>query len=81
MAHAQDVDCAVLARKAVGLSGAEIAAVCTEAAVCAMQEDVEAERVEMRHLLQALDQCKPRITQDMLDFYARYAQNCAVPAV
>ena len=49
MAHASDVDVKQLAAKARGLSGAEISAVCREAAVLAMQEDVNALRVEARH--------------------------------
>lgn len=79
IAHASDVDTDVLAERAVGLSGAEVVAVCREAAILAMQEDTSAEQVEMRHFEAALKGYKPRITTEVIQFYKNYAKSCGIP--
>ncbi|XP_067314240.1 ATPase family gene 2 protein homolog A [Pseudorasbora parva] len=53
-------------------SGAEIAAVCREAALQALQEDISAERVTLTHFHTALDAVTPRIPQSLLQTYINY---------
>ncbi|KAK7140851.1 hypothetical protein R3I93_015097 [Phoxinus phoxinus] len=53
-------------------SGAEITAVCREAALQALQENIEAEHVTNTHFLAALDAVTPRIPQSLLQTYERY---------
>jgi AAA family ATPase len=55
-----------------GLSGAELSAVCREAALLAMSEDVHAESVTQQHVLAAIDKAEPRISKEMLAFFANY---------
>ncbi|XP_002737071.1 ATPase family gene 2 protein homolog A-like [Saccoglossus kowalevskii] len=53
-------------------SGAEVVAVCHEAALAAMQEDIHAEFIMERHFKQALLAVTPRITEDLIEFYEQY---------
>ncbi|KAG1934617.1 ATPase family protein 2 homolog [Pimephales promelas] len=53
-------------------SGAEITAVCREAALQALQENIAAEHVTHTHFLAALDAVTPRIPQSLLQAYEKY---------
>ncbi|KAI7793838.1 ribosome biogenesis protein SPATA5 [Triplophysa rosa] len=55
-------------------SGAEITAVCREAALAALQENIRAEHVSVRHFHAALDAVKPRIPESLLQSYITYQQ-------
>ncbi|XP_065131277.1 ATPase family gene 2 protein homolog A isoform X1 [Paramisgurnus dabryanus] len=55
-------------------SGAEITAVCREAALGALQEDIGAEHVTIQHFYAALDTVKPRIPESLLRLYINYQQ-------
>jgi len=61
-----------LAERTDGYSGAELAAICREAALKAIQEDTEIEEVALRHFEAALEEIKPRIPADLLALYARF---------
>ncbi|KAF0975768.1 hypothetical protein FDP41_005095 [Naegleria fowleri] len=54
-------------------SGAEMTALCREAAYLALQENIHAEYVEFKHFEAARKTILPRITQEMLDFYKEFA--------
>lgn len=81
MAHAPDVNVARLAELCAGFSGAEISAVCREAAVLAMEEDANVVAVRMRHLEAAARAFVPRISPQMLDFYRDYQAKCGLVAL
>jgi SpoVK/Ycf46/Vps4 family AAA+-type ATPase len=75
-----DVDLAALAGQPTdGFSGAEVAALCREAAMLALQEAVEAGRpastVEHRHFEHAVRATLKQITPDMLAFYEAFRRN------
>ncbi len=56
-----DADVEAVAEASVGLSGAEVAALCVEAALCALREDpVSASSVARRHWDMALARVRPR---------------------
>ena len=60
-----------------GFSGAELIAICREAALYAIEEESddikgEAPKIGMRHLLQSLKGMKRQITPEMLHFYDTY---------
>eukprot|EP01080_Neovahlkampfia_damariscottae_P000942 gene943-9850_t len=61
-----------LAEKSNGYTGAEITSVCTTAGYIAMEEDINIEMIEMKHMLAAMEKVKPRTTQEMLDFYKNF---------
>lgn len=55
-------------------AGADIAAVCSEAAHLALREDSAAERVSERHLLAALRSARPSIGKEALEQYAKFGR-------
>jgi SpoVK/Ycf46/Vps4 family AAA+-type ATPase len=59
-----------------GYSGAEIVAICRDAALHAIGEMVDGStdtpRIRIRHLLQSIKDMKPRTTAEMLDFYKSF---------
>ncbi|XP_053108058.1 ribosome biogenesis protein SPATA5 isoform X2 [Hemicordylus capensis] len=55
-------------------SGAEITAVCREAALLALQEDIQATCIMRRHFQQALSIITPRIPDSLQQFYENYQQ-------
>uniref|UniRef100_A0A673HE44 non-chaperonin molecular chaperone ATPase n=1 Tax=Sinocyclocheilus rhinocerous TaxID=307959 RepID=A0A673HE44_9TELE len=55
-------------------SGAEITAVCREAALQALQEDITAQHVSTGHFDSALNTVRPRIPQTLLQTYTNYQQ-------
>ena len=54
-----------------GFSGAEIVASCSEAAMLAIEE--QANFLSYQHMLSAIGEVKPQITETMLQFYASCA--------
>nr|CCA18818.1 ATPase AFG2 protein putative [Albugo laibachii Nc14] len=64
-----DVDFMQLAVKTTNFSGAELAALCREAAMTALMENRNAKHVEMRHFDMALVKIEPQINDDMLEFF------------
>ena len=63
-----------MAKKSEGFSGAEIAAVCREAAMAALREDMSTQAVALRHYLEALKKQTPQITDETLAFYRRFEE-------
>ena len=72
MPLAEDVDLSLLAAKTEGYSGADLEAVCREAGLCALREDLNASKVYMRHFEAALKKIKPSITPDLVKFYTGF---------
>lgn len=56
-----------------GFSGAEVVALCSEAALLAVEE--EAELLTRKHLVSAASKIKPQITAEMLQFYDKFRQS------
>jgi len=63
------VDLKKLAKKTDGYSGADIEALCREAALNAMRENINAKKVTMKHFEKALEEIKPSITKEMIKYY------------
>ncbi len=72
MPLADDVDLESLARKTKGYSGADIAAVCKEAAMLALREDIESNEVRFKHFEDALKSVGASITEDISDTYKEF---------
>ncbi|CAL1612798.1 unnamed protein product [Knipowitschia caucasica] len=75
MPIAPDVSLEQLVSKTNKYSGAEITAVCREAALLALQEDIKAQSVQPRHLEQALTAVQPRIPHSLIQSYISYQQS------
>jgi len=74
MPLAEDVDLQQLARMTEGYSGSDIEAVCREAGMLALRENINAEKVEMRHFVEALKRVHPSITEDMVKSYRAWTE-------
>ncbi|XP_060935809.1 ATPase family gene 2 protein homolog A [Limanda limanda] len=74
MPVAQDVSVDDLVTRTNKYSGAEITAVCREAALTALQEDIKAQHIQARHFESALDAVKPRIPDSLIQSYISYQQ-------
>lgn len=69
---AEDVDVKEIAEKTEGYSGAELAAVCTDACLCALSDDMNVENVDQKHLRQALEHVKARTNPELLQIYIEF---------
>ncbi|XP_075056209.1 ATPase family gene 2 protein homolog A [Mixophyes fleayi] len=69
-----EVSLEYLVQRTEKYSGAEITAVCREAALLALQEDIDAQCIMGRHFGQALDIVTPRIPDSLIQFYETYQQ-------
>lgn len=67
-----EVDLDDLAKKTKGYSGADIAAVCKEAAMLALREDMETNKVELKHFKEALKSVGASITEEITDTYKEF---------
>ena len=63
-----------IAKQTDGFSGAELAALCRESALLAMQECMDAEAVSQSNFQSALKAIRPQITDEMITFYENYAR-------
>merc|ERR1719320_2058298 len=69
---ATDVNLEQIAERTDGYSGAEVAAVCNEAALAALEESVDTQVVEGRHFKLSLQSVKPRISKELFTVYERF---------
>ncbi|SFC59170.1 transitional endoplasmic reticulum ATPase [Halobiforma haloterrestris] len=68
---AADVTLREIAEITDGYVGSDLESIAREAAIEALREDEEADVVEMRHFRQAMENVRPTITDDILDYYER----------
>ena len=68
---APDVSLRELAEITDGYVGSDLANITREAAIEALREDENAEEVEMRHFRRAMEDVRPTITDDLMDYYDR----------
>eukprot|EP00090_Calanus_glacialis_P026694 TRINITY_DN41968_c0_g1_i1.p1 TRINITY_DN41968_c0_g1~~TRINITY_DN41968_c0_g1_i1.p1 ORF type:complete len:827 (-),score=300.90 TRINITY_DN41968_c0_g1_i1:33-2513(-) len=72
------VDLNMVAARTEGYSGAEVAAVCNEAALAALEESVTANVVTETHFETALSNLKPRISAELFSVYDKFqADHCS----
>lgn len=64
-----------------GYSGAEVSAICNEAALRALEEDIQSKEIRRRHFDFALSVITPRITAETVNFYERYVQESGMHAI
>ncbi|OYT42612.1 MAG: AAA family ATPase [Candidatus Aenigmarchaeota archaeon ex4484_224] len=74
MPLAKDVDLKKLAKKTEGYTGADIEAVCREAALNAMREDINAKEVKMKHFEEALKKIKPSLSKEIVEYYQKFEE-------
>ncbi|GCB65770.1 hypothetical protein scyTo_0004857, partial [Scyliorhinus torazame] len=74
MPISDDVSLDYLVARTQKYSGAEITALCREAALLALQEDLQAKIIMTRHFEQSLEIVTPRIPKKLMDFFENYQQ-------
>ena len=74
MPVADTLDLDSVARRTDGYSGAELAAVCNEAALAALEEHSDASLVSEKHFESALATVKPRIQASLLRIYDEFRE-------
>ncbi|MGC8849613.1 MAG: AAA family ATPase, partial [Candidatus Bathyarchaeia archaeon] len=74
MPLAEDVDLKELARMCVGYSGADVEALCREAALNALRSDPKANKVTFEDFRKAMDRIKPSVTSDMEAWYQNFVK-------
>ena len=72
MPLAKDVKIDELIPKTEGYVGADIEAVCREAAMLALRDDMTARDVKMKYFLEALKKVKPSASKDIEAMYAQF---------
>jgi len=76
----EDVNLEELARRTEGYTGADIAAICKEAAMLALREvysrsgSLQVTKVEMRHFLEALNKIPPSLSRTDIEMYDKLAK-------
>ncbi len=70
MPLAKDVDLNVLVDKTEGYVGADIEAICREAAMLALRKNIKAKEIKMEFFEDALKKVKPSVTSDVEEAYA-----------
>lgn len=77
----QDVDINEIAEKSQGCSGAEAVAICQEAALFAMEEDIHIDSVKMKHFRKSLSTFTRRITPEMIQFYKDFQDRSGLQSI
>jgi transitional endoplasmic reticulum ATPase len=81
----KDVNLEKLAKETKGYTGADIEAVCREAAMIALRENINSEHVESRHFDGAFKRIAPSVKDDDMDEYKdlakEYGQNAGVSEI
>jgi transitional endoplasmic reticulum ATPase len=77
---AEDVNLEELARRTDGYTGADIAAVCKEAAMLALREvfnksgSLQVTKIELRHFLEAMNKIPPSLSRTDIELYEKLAR-------
>ncbi|TDA31100.1 MAG: hypothetical protein DSO04_04720 [Hadesarchaea archaeon] len=72
MPLAKDVDLEQLAKETEHYSGSDLAALCREAAMLALRENLQAKEVTMRHFRETMKKVKPSLTPEAEEAYRSF---------
>jgi len=75
MPLAEDVDIEELATMCEGYSGADLEALCREAAMLAVRKNLNAKIVEKKYFEEAMTSVRASITPDIVKFYAKLSED------
>jgi SpoVK/Ycf46/Vps4 family AAA+-type ATPase len=69
----EDVNSDELSKRTEKYSGAEIAAVCNEAAFMALDDDINTSQITMRHFEMALSVVRPRTSDETISYFDSFS--------
>ena len=75
MPLATDVDLRELAKKTEGYVGADIEALCREAAILALRHDVDTTVIAAKYFDEALKDVRPSVTKEIMEAYSQFENN------
>jgi transitional endoplasmic reticulum ATPase len=75
MPLAKDVKVDELVAKTEGYVGADIEAVCREAAMLSLRDDITAREVKMKYFIESLKKVRPSASKDIESMYAQFNEN------
>ncbi|ESO99957.1 hypothetical protein LOTGIDRAFT_230884 [Lottia gigantea] len=81
MPVSEDVNIQSLIDQTQYYSGAEVTAVCHEAALAALQEDITGKFITLKHFQQALKSVTPRTSQQSIQFYEDYHKQSGLHSI
>ena len=76
-----DVGIEELAERTEMFSGAEISALCREAALAALEENIESTEVFRRHFDAAFVAVKPRTSPNLIELYRKYQNESGIHSI
>jgi len=74
MPLAEDVDLYEIAQKTEGYSGADLEALVREAAMRALKESINIDKIYMRHFIEAMETVRPSITPEIIRIYEEWVR-------
>lgn len=74
----KDVSLDSLVEQTDGYSGAEIQAICQEAALYALEENFNAQTISIEHFTNAINNIKPRTSPELLKLYNNYSKESSM---
>jgi transitional endoplasmic reticulum ATPase len=74
MPLSKDVDLQEIGQKAKGYSGADVEALCREAAMNALRDNIDAKEVTRKDFDKAMETIKPSINEKMEEYYAQFSE-------
>ncbi|MEM3401815.1 MAG: ATPase, partial [Candidatus Hadarchaeales archaeon] len=74
MPLAKDVNLEALAKETEGYSGADLAALCREAAMRVLRKDITGKEIKAIHFKEAMKEVKPSVTPEMIKVYESFAE-------
>lgn len=74
----KDVSLDLLVEQTDGYSGAEIQAICQEAALYALEENFNAQTISIEHFTNAINNIKPRTSPELLKLYNDYLKESSM---
>ncbi len=77
----KDVDLKKLAELTKGYSGADIQALCREAAMEALREDINAKKVKWKHFEKALRVIKPSLKEETINIYKKFMEEAKTKGI
>lgn len=72
MPISDDIKIDLLVEQTDGYSGAEIQAICQEAAFYALEDDINVQRIPNKYFVKAIRNIKPRTSPELLKLYDEY---------